>query len=154
MTGESGKVRTGIQGQGCGADAAVPERVDRGGRREIGMSADMPERWRSQASARPVRDKVWTAAARFDAVLTTAVIDENAKGAWRRANGAVRAATVHTEAGGRTSNARWGLPRWRTNLSSAPSPLFTPRSTRKAFLASRTGSGLDEAGMTHWMHYR
>ena len=55
--------------------------------REIGVSADTLERWRSEALAQPARDKVWTAAARFDAVLTTAAMDENAKGAWCRANG-------------------------------------------------------------------
>lgn len=55
--------------------------------REIGVSADTLERWRSEALAQPARDKVWTAAARFDAVLTTAAMDENAKAAWCRANG-------------------------------------------------------------------
>jgi len=55
--------------------------------REIGVGADTLERWRSEALSRPSREKVWTAAARFDAVLTTAAMDENAKGAWCRANG-------------------------------------------------------------------
>jgi transposase len=55
--------------------------------REIGVSADTLERWRSEALAQPGRERVWTAAARFDAVLTTAAMDENAKGAWCRANG-------------------------------------------------------------------
>ena len=43
--------------------------------REIGVGADTLERWRSEA------------AARFDAVLTTAAMDESAKNAWCRANG-------------------------------------------------------------------
>jgi transposase len=33
-------------------------------------------RWRSDAMSKPDRDRVWTAAARFDAVLTTAAMDE------------------------------------------------------------------------------
>jgi len=40
------------------------------------VSCDTLERWRSQALARPARERVWTAAARFDAVLTTAAMDE------------------------------------------------------------------------------
>ena len=55
--------------------------------REIGIGADTLERWRSDALAQPVRKQVWTAAARFDAVLTTAAMDESAKSAWCRANG-------------------------------------------------------------------
>ena len=54
---------------------------------EIGVSASTLERWRSDALSSPARERVWTAAARFDAVLTTAAMDEAAKGAWCRANG-------------------------------------------------------------------
>jgi len=36
---------------------------------------------------RPARERAWTAAARFDAVLTTAAMDEAGKSAWCRANG-------------------------------------------------------------------
>lgn len=39
---------------------------------EIGVSEATLERWLSQALAEPQRERVWTAAARFDAVLTTA----------------------------------------------------------------------------------
>ena len=46
--------------------------------REVGVGASTLERWRSEALAKPSRTRVWTAAARFDAVLTTA---------WCRANG-------------------------------------------------------------------
>jgi hypothetical protein len=45
------------------------------------------ERWRSEALAKPAREQVWTAAARFDAVLTTASMDEAGKSAWCRAHG-------------------------------------------------------------------
>lgn len=55
--------------------------------REVGVGTSTLERWRSEALARPSRDRVWTAAARFDAVLTTAPMDEATKSAWCRANG-------------------------------------------------------------------
>jgi len=55
---------------------------------EVGVSASTPERWRSDALSQPRSDrKVWSAAARFDALLTTAAMDETAKSAWCRANG-------------------------------------------------------------------
>ena len=54
---------------------------------EIGVAMATLERWRSDALSRPARERAWTAAARFDAVLTTASMDEAAKGAWCRTNG-------------------------------------------------------------------
>lgn len=54
---------------------------------EIGVGASTLERWRSDALAQPGRERVWTAAARFDAVLTTAAMDEASKSAWCRTNG-------------------------------------------------------------------
>ena len=63
--------------------SAAPEEVAR----EIGVGVDTLERWRSEALSNPVRDRAWTAAARFDAVLTTAAMDEAAKSAWCRAHG-------------------------------------------------------------------
>ena len=55
---------------------------------EVGVSASTLERWRSDALSQPRSDsKVWSAAARFDALLTTAAMDEAAKSAWCRANG-------------------------------------------------------------------
>jgi len=56
--------------------------------REIGVGAGTLERWRSEALSRPARERAWTAAARFDAVLTTAAMDEAGRSAWCRANGA------------------------------------------------------------------
>ena len=55
---------------------------------EVGVSASTLERWRSDALSQPRSDsKVWSAAARFDALLTTAAMDEAGKSAWCRANG-------------------------------------------------------------------
>lgn len=54
---------------------------------EIGVGTSTLERWRSEALAQPSRERVWTAAARFDAVLTTAAMDEASKNAWCRASG-------------------------------------------------------------------
>jgi len=54
---------------------------------EIGVGLATLERWRSDALAQPGRERAWTAAARFDAVLTTAAMDEASKSAWCRTNG-------------------------------------------------------------------
>ena len=54
---------------------------------EIGVGVGTLERWRSDALSRPARERAWTAAARFDAVLTTAAMDEAAKSAWCCTNG-------------------------------------------------------------------
>ena len=64
-------------------ESASPEGVAR----EVGVGVDTLERWRSEALSKPARERAWTAAARFDAVLTTAVMDEASKSAWCRANG-------------------------------------------------------------------
>ncbi|HYN63468.1 MAG TPA: IS3 family transposase [Candidatus Limnocylindrales bacterium] len=55
--------------------------------REVGVGVGTLERWRSDALLRPARERALTAAARFDAVLTTAAMDEVGKSAWCRANG-------------------------------------------------------------------
>ena len=55
--------------------------------REVGVGGQTLERWRSDALSRPARERAWTAAARLDAVLTTAAMDEAAKGAWCREHG-------------------------------------------------------------------
>jgi transposase len=55
--------------------------------REIGVVVGTLERWRSDALARPARQRTWTAAARFDAVLSTAAMNEAARSGWCRANG-------------------------------------------------------------------
>ena len=55
--------------------------------REIGVSADTLERWRSEALAEPAREQTWTAAARLEAVITTAAMDEASRSAWCREHG-------------------------------------------------------------------
>jgi transposase len=55
--------------------------------REVGVSADTLERWRSEALAKPAGERTWTAAARLEAVITTAALDEAARGAWCREHG-------------------------------------------------------------------
>ncbi len=55
--------------------------------REIGVGVATLERWRSDALSRPARERAWTAAARFEAVLTTAARDEAARNAWCREHG-------------------------------------------------------------------
>ena len=55
--------------------------------REIGVSADTLERWRGEALANPARERNWTAAARLEAVITTAAMDEAARSAWCREHG-------------------------------------------------------------------
>lgn len=64
-------------------ESAAPEAVSR----EIGVGVDTLERWRSEALSRPARERVWTAAARLEAVIATAAMDEAARGAWCRAQG-------------------------------------------------------------------
>ena len=55
--------------------------------RELSISPATLERWRAQALSTPTRPHTWTAAARFDAVLMTAALDETAKSAWCREHG-------------------------------------------------------------------
>ena len=79
--------------------------------REIGVSVDTLERWRSEALAMPETDRTWTAAARFEAVIATAAMDEAAKSAWCRQH-----SVFPTE-----------LEKWR---GSAVQALATPDETR------------------------
>ena len=55
--------------------------------REVGVRADTLERWRGDALARPAGERLWTAAARLEAVIATAALDEAARSAWCRAHG-------------------------------------------------------------------
>jgi transposase len=55
--------------------------------REIGVGIDTLERWRSQSLSQPARERAWTAAARLEAVIVTAAMDEAAKSAWCREHG-------------------------------------------------------------------
>jgi transposase len=64
-------------------EGASPEAVAR----ELGVSAATLERWRAEALSMPARERGWTAAARLDAVLATAALDEASRGAWCREKG-------------------------------------------------------------------
>ena len=55
--------------------------------RDLSISAPTLERWRADALSRPAREWAWTAAARFEAVLVTAAMDEAGKSAWCRERG-------------------------------------------------------------------
>ena len=54
---------------------------------EIGVSVATLERWRSDALSRPARERAWTAAARLEAVIATAAMDEAQRSAWCREKG-------------------------------------------------------------------
>lgn len=53
----------------------------------FGVSESTLERWRSDALAAPALRREWTPAARFEAMLLTAAMDEASKNAWCRSNG-------------------------------------------------------------------
>jgi transposase-like protein len=58
--------------------------------RETGVSIGTLERWRSQTLAAPgelTNGQRWTPAARLEAVITTAAMDEAARSAWCREQG-------------------------------------------------------------------
>jgi transposase-like protein len=54
---------------------------------EMGISVATLERWRADALSMPARERAWTAAARLQAVITTAAMDEAQLGAWCREQG-------------------------------------------------------------------
>ena len=55
--------------------------------REVGIGPGTLERWREQAQSRPARGRAWTAAARLEAVITTAALPEAGRNAWCREQG-------------------------------------------------------------------
>ena len=58
--------------------------------RDVGVSIATLERWRAQALAAPgelASNQRWTPAARLEAVITTAAMDETARNAWCREQG-------------------------------------------------------------------
>ena len=83
--------------------------------REIGISVDTLERWRSEALAMPETDRTWTAAARFEAVIITAAMDEAAKSAWCREH-----SVFPTE-----------LEKWRVSAVQALATPEEPRATQQ-----------------------
>ena len=85
---------------------------------ELGVSVATLERWRADALSTPARERVWTAAARLQAVITTAAMDESQRSAWCRENG-----VYPTE-----------LEQWKQNaiaaLSETPEERASPQETR------------------------
>lgn len=55
--------------------------------RELSISVTTLERWRAEAFSKPTRKRTWASAARFEAVLVTAALDEAGKSAWCRKHG-------------------------------------------------------------------
>ena len=49
---------------------------------EIGVSVATVERWRADALSMPARERAWTAAARLQAVIATAAMDETQLSTW------------------------------------------------------------------------
>ena len=76
------------------------------------------ERWLDDAQSRPARGRAWTAAARLEAVITTAAMDEATKGAWCRQHGVFPAE----------------LDKWRTSATAA---LVEPEEARASPQATR-----------------
>ena len=87
---------------------------------ELGVSVATLERWRAIALSTPARERVWTAAARLQAVITTAAMDEAQRSAWCREQG-----VYPTE-----------LQQWKDNatasLSEIPEDRVTPQQSRDA----------------------
>jgi hypothetical protein len=54
---------------------------------DLGVSVATLERSRADALSRPARERVWTASARLQAVITTAAMDEAQRNAWCREQG-------------------------------------------------------------------
>ena len=77
------------------------------------MSVATLERWRADALSTPARERVWTAAARLQAVIATAAMDEAQRSAWCRENG-----VYPTE-----------LQQWKENATAALSEVAEERET-------------------------
>ena len=54
---------------------------------QVGVGAGTLERWQAELLSGPARGRAQTAAARLDAVITTASMNETAKNAWCREHG-------------------------------------------------------------------
>ena len=54
---------------------------------EIGVGVSTLERWRAEALAMPERGRAWTAAARLEALIATAAMDESSRSGWCREQG-------------------------------------------------------------------
>jgi DNA-binding transcriptional MerR regulator len=54
---------------------------------EVGVSMNTLERWRAESLTMPARERAWSAAARLNAVITTAAMDDSTRSAWCREHG-------------------------------------------------------------------
>jgi len=54
---------------------------------ELGISVATLERWRAEALTKPARERAWSAAARLQAVIATAAMEEAERSAWCREQG-------------------------------------------------------------------
>jgi len=54
---------------------------------EVGVSVQTLERWRSEVQTMPARGRAWSAAARLEALITVAALDELGTNAWCREQG-------------------------------------------------------------------
>ena len=77
---------------------------------EIGVWVATLERWRVEALPRPARERAWAAAARLEAVITSAAMDEAQRGAWCREKGF---SPRTSRSGERARSLRWRSPRKR-----------------------------------------
>jgi transposase len=100
---------------------------------ELGVSVATLERWRADALSMPARERVWTAAARLQAVITTAAMDENQRSAWCRENGVYPSE----------------LEQWKHNaiaaLNETPEERASPRRPGTHANGSRSSSGIYDA---------
>ena len=53
----------------------------------VGIGVGTLQRWQEEVQSRPARGRAWTAAARLEAVITTAAMSEAGKSAWCREHG-------------------------------------------------------------------
>jgi len=79
--------------------------------RDVGVREATLERWRTDAMSKPARERVWSAAARLEAVIATAALNEAQRSAWCRGQGLYLVE----------------LEKWR---SSATAALVTPEEAR------------------------
>jgi transposase len=86
--------------------------------KEVGIEVGTLQRWREDVQSRPARGRAWTAAARLEAVITTAAMSQADKNAWCREHGVYPV----------------DLEKW---LSSATASLVEPEDARASPQATR-----------------
>ncbi len=79
--------------------------------RETGIGAGTLQRWRDAGQPMPALGQAWSAAARLDAVILVAALDESGKNAWCREHGVYPAELDMWRASATTALAEPELPR-------------------------------------------